>query len=122
MMMLLRSLLNIGVLGVVGFVTAQGRGRGRARDCPQIQVFGARETTAPPGFGTAQDLIDLILKRFPGTKTEAIDYPAIGGDDYNDSVGAGILAVVKQTAAFSAQCPNSIIIMHGYSQVCDTRG
>lgn len=121
-MMLLRSLLlNVGILGAAVSVSAQAAAQAAAqvagaRGCPQIQVFGARETTAPPGFGTAQDLISLILKRFPGTVAEEIDYPAAGGDDYNDSVGAGILAVIKQTAAFSARCPNSIIIMHGYSQ------
>jgi acetylxylan esterase len=47
--------------------------------CPLIQVFGARETTAPPGIGSAQTLLDLVTKAFPGTTSEAIGYPAAPG-------------------------------------------
>jgi len=85
--------------------------------CPQIHIFAARETTAPPGFGTAKVLTDLIVSAFPGTTTEAIDYPAVGDDLYAASVTAGIAAVLNQTNTFVAQCPDTIIIMHGYSQV-----
>ena len=112
MMMLFLSLLSL-----VGGVACQGRGKGgQARSCPEIQIFGARETTTPQGFGSAITLIDLVKKRFPGAQAEEIVYPAAGGDDYSRSAGAGILAVVKQTSAFAAVCPDSIIIMHGYSQ------
>lgn len=85
--------------------------------CPQVHVFGARETTAPPGFGSAQTLVDLVTTRFPGATAEAIDYPAAPGKQYGASVAAGVAAVVAQTAAFAARCPESVIIMHGYSQV-----
>jgi hypothetical protein len=33
-------------------------------------------------------------------------------------VAAGIAAVLKQTAQFTARCPESVVVMHGYSQVC----
>lgn len=85
--------------------------------CPQVHIFGARETTAPPGFGSAQTLVDLVTKAFPGTTSEAIDYPAAPGKRYGASVAAGIAAVVGQTEAFAARCPDAVIIMHGYSQV-----
>jgi len=85
--------------------------------CPQVHIFGARETTAPPGFGSAQTLVDLVTKAFPGTTSEAIDYPAAPGEQYGASVTAGIAAVVRQTEAFAALCPESVVIMHGYSQV-----
>ncbi|KAK0621183.1 cutinase [Bombardia bombarda] len=84
--------------------------------CPDIHVFGARETTTPQGFGSAQTLINLIIKRFPGTTAEEIVYPAAGGSNYSSSVAAGIAAVVRQTGTFAAQCPDTIVIMHGYSQ------
>ncbi|KAK0623560.1 cutinase [Immersiella caudata] len=114
--MLLLSLLNICVWHVASAV-AQSRGGGqRAGNCPQIQIFGARETTTPQGFGSAITLVELVQKRFPGTVAEEIVYPAAGDELYSRSVGQGILAVIKQTAAFSARCPQSIIIMHGYSQ------
>lgn len=88
-----------------------------AKTCPQIHIFGAHETTAPPGFGTAQTMVDLVIRAFPGT-SEAIDYyPAAPDDAYASSVTAGIAAVVKQTSAFTAKYPDTIIVMHGYSQV-----
>ena len=86
--------------------------------CPEIHIIAARETTAPPGFGTAKVLVDLVLKAFPRATAEEIDYPAAGGDEYGASVSKGIKAVVNQTAVFAARCPGSVIIMHGYSQVC----
>lgn len=95
-------------------------------DCPQIHIFAARETTAPPEFGSSRTLVDLILGAFPGPSqatVEAIDYPAAGLtlDEYAASVTAGIAAVVDQTGAFAARCPGSVIVMHGYSQVWKCR-
>ena len=87
--------------------------------CPKIHIFAARETTTPPGFGSARTLVDLLAHAFPGATTaEAIIYPAAGGTNYSTSVAAGIAAVLKQTAQFTARCPESVVVMHGYSQVC----
>ena len=93
------------------------RADSQAAQCPWFHIFGARETTAPQGFGTAKVLIDLIQKVFPEATAEEIIYPAAGGDEYGASVAAGIAAVLKQIRAFQQQCPDSAIIMHGYSQV-----
>lgn len=93
--------------------------------CPEVMVLAARETTAPPGFGTAMTLVNLILDAFPGTSAaQSIEYPAAGGanDVYAASVTAGISAVLTQLAVFTAQCPQSVIVMHGYSQVRSPRG
>lgn len=91
----------------------------RQNDCPPIHVFGARETTAPPGFGTSQAVVDSIVQANPGATSEAIDYPAAGGSDYASSVTAGIDAVVNQTMSFRLACPASQLVMVGYSQVRD---
>ena len=88
-----------------------------AIDCPRVHVFAARETSANPGFGSAGTLVDLISNAFPGTRTEAIDYPAEGGDRYEASVTEGIQSVIRQTNRFIEACPDTILIMHGYSQV-----
>ncbi|KAJ9154818.1 Acetylxylan esterase [Pleurostoma richardsiae] len=84
--------------------------------CPPIHVLAARETTAPPGFGSAQALVDLILKVFPRATAQAIDYPAAGGANYSESVSLGIVAVLSQMQLVSARCPDTILVMHGYSQ------
>jgi acetylxylan esterase len=89
----------------------------RQAACPQIHVFGARETTAPPGFGSSQTVVNLVLDAFPGATSEAIVYPAAGGNNYSSSVTAGIKAVADQTTAFATRCPNARIVLVGYSQV-----
>ena len=48
----------------------------RQSSCPNIHIFGARETTAPAGYGTAGVVVNLILQAFPGSTAEAIVYPA----------------------------------------------
>lgn len=88
--------------------------------CPDVMVLAARETTAPPGFGSTMTLVNLILQAFPGTSAaQSIEYPAAGGNNqqYAQSVTAGISAVLTQLAVFTAQCPKSLVVMHGYSQV-----
>jgi acetylxylan esterase len=59
--------------------------------CPPIHVFGARETTAPPGYGSAGTFVNLILNAHAGATAEAIVYPAAGGTNaqYAASVQAG---------------------------------
>ena len=46
------------------------------QSCPEVHVFGARETTAPAGYGTASVVVDLVLGAYSGATSEAIDYPA----------------------------------------------
>ncbi|KAK3692931.1 cutinase [Podospora appendiculata] len=58
----------------------------------------------------------MLVKTFPGTTAEEIVYPAAGGKEYGASVAEGVAAVVRQTAAFAARCPEAVIVMHGYSQ------
>ncbi|KAF8172396.1 putative acetyl xylan esterase [Mycena galopus ATCC 62051] len=93
-----------------------------AAQCPQVHVFGARETTAPPGFGTAASVVSSIQNAFPGTTAEVINYPACGGQascgsvSYASSVIQGVSAVANQVDAFNSQCPNTILVLVGYSQ------
>jgi acetylxylan esterase len=56
------------------------------RACPNIHIFGARETTAPAGYGSAGTVVNLILNAHPGSTAEVINYPAAGGNSYGSSV------------------------------------
>lgn len=93
------------------------------RQCPEIHVFGARETTVPPGFGTAGQVVNLILNAFPGATSEPIDYPACGGQahcggvQYGDSARQGTAAVAAAVNSFHQRCPNTQLVLVGYSQV-----
>ncbi|KAL6790432.1 carbohydrate esterase family 5 protein [Trichoderma sp. SZMC 28013] len=92
------------------------------RQCPGIHVFGARETTAPPGYGSSGTVVNLIVNSHPGTTAEAINYPACGGQSqcggisYANSVVAGINAVVQAVNNYHNQCPNTKLVLVGYSQ------
>lgn len=46
------------------------------QSCPEVHVFGARETTAPAGYGTASVVVELVLGAYSDATSEAIDYPA----------------------------------------------
>ncbi|VDC06425.1 unnamed protein product [Peniophora sp. CBMAI 1063] len=90
--------------------------------CPQVHVFGARETTAPAGYGTAGAVVNSILSAYSGSTAEVINYPACGGQascggvSYANSVIQGVSAVASQVNAFNTQCPSTHLVLVGYSQ------
>ncbi|KAK3046310.1 hypothetical protein LTR09_012183 [Extremus antarcticus] len=90
---------------------------GKRQTCPSIHIFGARETTASPGYGSAGQLVDAIISANPGATSEAIDYPASGDNPwYAESRETGVSAVNSQVAAFASQCPDTQLVVVGYSQ------
>ncbi|KAF2837457.1 carbohydrate esterase family 5 protein [Patellaria atrata CBS 101060] len=94
----------------------------RQQGCPNIHVFGARETTVPPGYGTAGTVVNLILNAHPGATAEAIQYPACGGQSncggvsYGNSALQGTAAVARAVNAFNTRCPQTQLVLVGYSQ------
>jgi acetylxylan esterase len=88
------------------------------RACPNIHIFGARETTAPAGYGSAGTFVNLILNAYPGSTAEAVNYPAQGGNSYASSVQAGTQNVANQINSYNQQCPSTKLVIVGYSQVC----
>jgi acetylxylan esterase len=93
------------------------------RSCPDIHVFGARETTALAGYGTAGVVVNLILAAYPGATSEAISYPACGGQtscgsiSYANSALQGVSAVAAAVNSFNSKCPGTQLVLVGYSQV-----
>jgi hypothetical protein len=77
-----------------------------------------------PGFGSAGALIDMIKADHSGATAEAIEYPACGGQSscggvqYGDSARQGTEAVATAVNDFHSRCPDSQIVLVGYSQVC----
>lgn len=88
----------------------------RQQSCPNVHVFGARETTVPQGFGSSGPVVDMIVAANPGATKEQIFYPATGGNTYAASAQAGVVAVTNQVTNFSLQCPETQIVLVGYSQ------
>jgi acetylxylan esterase len=92
-------------------------------DCPSIHIFGARETTASAGYGSSSTVVNEILGAYSGSTAEAISYPACGGQpscggiSYSSSVAQGIQAVASAVNSFNSQCPQTKLVLVGYSQV-----
>lgn len=122
MLPLLLSSLLIGTASVSASVVAFDSLPLEKRACPQVHVFGARETTVAQGYGTSGPVVNSILANFPGSTSEAIVYPACGGQSscggvsYANSVIQGVSAVASQVNAFNQQCPSTILALVGYSQ------
>jgi acetylxylan esterase len=95
----------------------------RQTTCPGVHVFGARETTVSQGYGTSAVVVNLVLAAYSGSTSEAIVYPACGGQascgsiSYANSVLQGVAAVASQVNAFNTKCPNTQLVLVGYSQV-----
>ncbi|KAB5566761.1 acetylxylan esterase precursor [Coniochaeta sp. 2T2.1] len=94
----------------------------RQSSCPGVHVFGARETTVSPGYGSSSTVVNLVLQAYPGSTAEAIVYPACGGQAscggiaYGTSANQGTAAVASAVNSFNQRCPNTQLVLVGYSQ------
>lgn len=109
-------------LSLAGLVAANPVELAERQNCPKVYVFGARETTAPAGYGTSQGLVNMVKQAYPGAGSEAINYPACGGQSqcggvsYDNSATQGTAAVVRAVTAYNQRCPDTQIVLIGYSQ------
>ncbi|KAJ5151130.1 uncharacterized protein N7482_010382 [Penicillium canariense] len=114
--LLIEFLLGVGVTAV------PLEGDIERRSCPDIHVFGARETTASAGYGSSSTVVNGVLSAYSGSTAEAINYPACGGQascgsvSYSSSVAQGIQAVASAMNSFNSQCPTTKLVLVGYSQ------
>ncbi|KAF2639308.1 acetylxylan esterase precursor [Massarina eburnea CBS 473.64] len=114
--------VTAAALSLVGLVAASPVEIVERDSCPSVYVFGARETTASAGFGTAGDLVSQVTSAYSGSGSEAIVYPACGGQSscgsvsYDDSASQGTSAVVKAVTDYNTKCPDTQIVLVGYSQ------
>jgi len=119
----MKFLITTALFLLARATSASPVGQLQERACPGIHIFGARETTASPGYGSAGTVVNLILNAHSGSTAEAISYPACGGQascgsiSYASSVLQGINAVVSQVNSFNQQCPSTQLVLVGYSQV-----
>jgi len=90
--------------------------------CPGVHVFGARETTVSPGFGSSSTVVNEVLAAYSGSTAEAISYPACGGQascggiSYANSAAQGVAAVVSAVNTYNTNCPTTQLVLVGYSQ------
>lgn len=114
-------------LSIAGLAVANPVDLAERQNCPKVYVFGARETTAPAGYGTSGGLVNQVVASYPGAGSEAIQYPACGGQSqcggvsYDNSAQQGTAAVVRAVTSYNQRCPNTQIVLIGYSQVRSLR-
>ena len=97
-----------------GFADA---GYAAAGPCPDIEVVFARGTTEPPGVGVVgQAFVDSIRSQAPGRSigVYAVNYPAT--NDFVNSSLAGAGDATGHIQSMAANCPNTKMVLGGYSQ------
>ncbi|OFB40304.1 cutinase [Mycolicibacterium sp. (ex Dasyatis americana)] len=89
----------------------------QAAPCPDVEVVFARGTNEPPGLGSVGGpfVDDLRSRVAPRTvDAAAVDYPAT--NDFNTSTPAGTAAARSLIESVAASCPNTKMVLGGYSQ------
>jgi acetylxylan esterase len=88
-----------------------------AEECTEVHIIVARASTEAPGYGTSKTLVDMIKKVLPAKfiSTEAIAYPATL-ESYVESFTKGVNALTERLKTYTAACPNSKLVLIGYSQ------
>ncbi|MDR7278502.1 cutinase family protein [Catenuloplanes atrovinosus] len=93
-----------------------------ANDCADVEIIGARGTTERPGLGVVlTPLAQQMTRELPQTvRTTALDYPA--NFNYAASVRAGVTQLREDIAATAEECPDTRLVLMGYSQGADVVG
>lgn len=85
--------------------------------CSDVSVVFARGTHQEPGLGNiGQAFVDSLTSQLGGKSVDvyAVNYPA--NDDYHNSANAGANDASTRIQDTIASCPNSRIVLGGYSQ------
>ena len=87
-----------------------------ADPCPDVEVVFARGTFEPPGLGgIGQSFVDAFRKQAAGKTVSVypVNYPA--STNFTTAV-AGIRDAANRIEATAASCPNTRIVLGGFSQ------
>jgi len=88
-----------------------------AAPCSDVEVVFARGTTEPPGVGgVGQAFIDSLRSQV-GRRTVGVypvNYPAT--DNFRSSIPAGANDASAHVQSMAANCPNTRMVLGGYSQ------
>jgi cutinase-like protein len=88
-----------------------------AAPCPDVEVTFARATSEPPGVGVVgQEFIDSLRSQVGGRSIAVypVNYPA--SDDLVPSANAGGVDANAHVESMAASCPNTKLVLGGYSQ------
>jgi cutinase len=107
----------LAVAGVSGsVVSAAAAPIASAQQCPDVQVLFARGTDEPPGVGsTGQAFVDNLRQRVGGRSFDVypVNYPAT--NDWGTGLD-GIKDAGFHVESMARDCPNTKMVLSGYSQ------
>jgi cutinase len=87
-----------------------------AAACPDVEVVFARGTFEPPGVGgTGQAFVDALRAKVGGKSVEVypVNYPA--SLDFS-TAASGVIDASNKIRDMAATCPNTKMVLGGYSQ------
>jgi hypothetical protein len=103
--------------GVSASVLATAIPSAAADPCPDVQVVFARGTDDPPGLGpTGQAFVDNLHSRVGAKSFDVypVDYPAT--HDWTNAGEAGVRDAGAHVVSMAHDCPNTKMVLGGYSQ------
>ncbi|KAH8897976.1 cutinase [Thozetella sp. PMI_491] len=80
-----------------------------------VHMIVARASTEKPGTGIIGAVATQVQQQIPGSDIVAVDYPATL-DNYLTSESQGVSAMTKLVNDYAVACPNSKMVLMGYSQ------
>jgi cutinase len=110
-------ILGVAVVMAWAPITLFDTHHASADGCPDVEVVSARGTDEPPGPGSiGQAFIDSLRPEIPGRSLAvyAVVFPAT--DDLVRSSSAGADDARAHVQSTVANCPNTRIVLSGYSQ------
>src|SRR5262249_30326716 len=94
-----------------------------AQPCPDVEAVFARGTSEPPGVGgVGQAFVDALRSQAGDKSVDVypVNYPAssdfASGMDFAMTVVTGIRDAADHIQATAANCPNTRIVLGGFSQ------
>jgi hypothetical protein len=119
----LLRLLGVAVMTVWAALLTGFLPSAAAQPCPDVEVIFARGTGEPPGVGgVGQSFVDALRSQIGGKTVDVypVNYAASG--DFNDTMAFaqtvidGIRDAGGHVQSTAANCPNTRIVLGGYSQ------
>ncbi|BGO98882.1 hypothetical protein NBRC10513v2_003284 [Rhodotorula toruloides] len=80
-----------------------------------VHIIVARASTEAAGEGIIGQVATQVKNQIPGSSSEAISYPATLYN-YLASESAGVAAMTAAIQSYTQRCPDSKIVLMGYSQ------
>jgi cutinase len=110
------AVVAVSLAAVIGPQAAGSAAAAEDPSCSDVEVVFARGTFEAPGIGaTGQAFVDALNARLGGKSLEAygVNYPA--SLDFQAAT-SGIADAANKIQAITSSCPNTRIVLGGYSQ------